>query len=442
MVASHHHHFDTGRLTSRHRFRHTRTRRINHRVQTDKHEAELRWFAHHRPVHFLLLGAGELVRSLHHVHQRAALNAQLFQRVHRVHFTATRTKTNTLRRLRQVLNLLLDAIHHLMHKHLVKRHRRIRLWIAHIERNLNAFAIVHHIDGILTLQRAINISVVARLHHWLLRRNIVQFRVQHRLGQRQHTFTARAQRHDSIQNALTSLIIHGHHFAVEQESVAQLQNALRGALHLHQRNLVHFFAAINLLLVLQQQVLGQLVHTHLPLVLGVERNLVQFLVLLAVRRNVHAIQAQHVATRELHHRSLRRVRSRVNVTINKRRIVAQRTTTHQFAEIRVSYFVVIRLVKITLDRLHRIVGVALALLQIVVHVLARHHIRGQRTSLVGADHRGGAQSLDRLQVLDAHILVKHTTRSQRQRHCHRSQQTFRHIGHDDTDQKYDVGDDI
>merc|ERR1712130_426847 len=62
MVSCDHNHFDSCRLTSTDSFRHSRSRRIDHSIQSDKHQTffliSIKW-----PVYFLWFGATEFIWS-------------------------------------------------------------------------------------------------------------------------------------------------------------------------------------------------------------------------------------------------------------------------------------------------------------------------------------------------------------------------------------------
>ena len=61
---------------------------------------------------------------------------------------------------------------------------------------------------------------------------------------------------------------------------------------------------------------------------------------------------------------------------------------------------------------------------------------GESSGLVRADGRGGAQSLDSLEVLDETVLGGHPLRSEGEAHSDSGQETFGHVGDDDSDQEH------
>ena len=71
------------------------------------------------------------------------------------------------------------------------------------------------------------------------------------------------------------------------------------------------------------------------------------------------------------------------------------------------------------------------------HVGNCHSVLGQRSSLVGADGRGGSQCFDGFQVFDQAVLAGHSFGRQCQADGDGGQKTFGHVGHDDTDQEDD-----
>ena len=60
---------------------------------------------------------------------------------------------------------------------------------------------------------------------------------------------------------------------------------------------------------------------------------------------------------------------------------------------------------------------------------------GQRTGLVGANDRRGAERLHRRQVTDEDIALCHALSGQHERQGQRGKQPFRHHGDDDTDRE-------
>ena len=74
-----------------------------------------------------------------------------------------------------------------------------------------------------------------------------------------------------------------------------------------------------------------------------------------------------------------------------------------------------------------------------VEPLHVHAVSRQRAGLVGADHGGRAERLDRGQMPDQGVAFCHALRRHRQRQCHRGQQAFGNIGDDDADRENKVG---
>ena len=62
-----------------------------------------------------------------------------------------------------------------------------------------------------------------------------------------------------------------------------------------------------------------------------------------------------------------------------------------------------------------------------------HAVLRQGPGLVGADHRRRAERLDRGQVPDQHVPLRHALTRQHERQGERREQTFRHHRHDDAD---------
>jgi hypothetical protein len=67
------------------------------------------------------------------------------------------------------------------------------------------------------------------------------------------------------------------------------------------------------------------------------------------------------------------------------------------------------------------------------HVRDSHAVLSKSTSLIRADARGGAEGLDRLEVLDEDHLIGHTSGSDSKRHSDGGKKTLGHIGDNDTD---------
>ena len=68
--------------------------------------------------------------------------------------------------------------------------------------------------------------------------------------------------------------------------------------------------------------------------------------------------------------------------------------------------------------------------------MPNHHVvLGQRTGLVGANDRRGAERLDRGQVTDEDVALCHALGGQHERQGQRREQPFRHHGDDDADRE-------
>lgn len=77
-------------------------------------------------------------------------------------------------------------------------------------------------------------------------------------------------------------------------------------------------------------------------------------------------------------------------------------------------------------------GVGFDDLVVEPHVGDSHPVLRKSSSLVGADGGSGAEGLDGFQVLDQAVLGGHALGSQGQAHGHSSEQTFGHVGDNDT----------
>ena len=77
-------------------------------------------------------------------------------------------------------------------------------------------------------------------------------------------------------------------------------------------------------------------------------------------------------------------------------------------------------------------------LVVVPRVLHRHAVLRERTRLVGGDDSRRTESFDGFEVLHEHVLRVHALGSQSQRHSHGGEETFRHVGDDDTNHEDDV----
>jgi hypothetical protein len=82
-------------------------------------------------------------------------------------------------------------------------------------------------------------------------------------------------------------------------------------------------------------------------------------------------------------------------------------------------------------------GVGLNDLVVEPHVSDSHSVLGEGSCLVRADGGGGSQGLDGFQVLDQAILGGHALGGERQTHSDSGEQTFGHVGHDDTNEEDD-----
>ena len=68
----------------------------------------------------------------------------------------------------------------------------------------------------------------------------------------------------------------------------------------------------------------------------------------------------------------------------------------------------------------------------------RHSVLGQGPGLVGADHRGRAQRLDRGEVLDQDVLSRQALARHGKRQGYGREQPLGHVGHDDADREHSV----
>merc|ERR1719336_2872195 len=82
-------------------------------------------------------------------------------------------------------------------------------------------------------------------------------------------------------------------------------------------------------------------------------------------------------------------------------------------------------------------GVRLHDLVVEPHVRDSHPVLGEGASLVRADARGGAEGLDSLQVLHQAVLGGHPLGGEGETHSDSGKETFRDVGHDDTDEEDD-----
>ena len=80
-------------------------------------------------------------------------------------------------------------------------------------------------------------------------------------------------------------------------------------------------------------------------------------------------------------------------------------------------------------------------LAVVPRVLDSHTVLRKRTRLVRRNHGGGTESFDGFEVLHENVLRVHALGRQGQRHSHGGEETFRHVGDDDTNHEDDVLDD-
>jgi len=73
------------------------------------------------------------------------------------------------------------------------------------------------------------------------------------------------------------------------------------------------------------------------------------------------------------------------------------------------------------------------------HLGESHAVLCERSGLVRANARRRSEGLNGLEILDKHVLLGHALGSQGERDSHSGEETFGHVGDNDTDGEHKVG---